>query len=95
MKENTHPDYREVLFEDTTCGKKYIIRSTIKTGRTIEHEGTTYPYVRIEVSSESHPFYTGKQTNLSTDNRVKKFQDKFGSLLNTASSAASNTPPAA
>ncbi len=92
MKENIHPEYRDVLFEDTTSGDKFIIRSTVKTGRTLEHEGTTYPYMRIEVSSNSHPFYTGTQTHHHTADQVGKFQQKFGKLLGTATPAASDTP---
>ncbi len=78
MKENTHPEYSEVLFEDLSCGFKFVTRSTIKTNKTIEHEGKTYPHVKIEVSSESHPFYTGEQNHHYTASKVESFQQKFG-----------------
>ena len=61
MKPNIHPDYNVVAFHDTAADSYFIIGSTIKTDRTIELEGKTYPYVPIDVSSDSHPFYTGKQ----------------------------------
>ena len=58
MKPNIHPDYQQVAFHDTAADSYFIIGSTIKTSRTIELEGKTYPYVPIDVSSDSHPFYT-------------------------------------
>jgi large subunit ribosomal protein L31 len=80
MKDNTHPEYREVLFEDISCGFKFVTRSSVQTNKTIEHEGKMYPYAKIEVSSASHPFYTGKQTHHYTADQVGKFQQKFGKL---------------
>ena len=56
MKPNIHPDYHVVAFHDTAADSYFIIGSTIKTNRTIEIEGKTYPYVPIDVSSDSHPF---------------------------------------
>lgn len=61
MKEGIHPNYREVLFVDMSNDFKFITRSTINTRETGEFEGKTYPLAKIEVSSESHPFYTGQQ----------------------------------
>jgi len=60
---------------------KFVTRSTIQTKDTIEHEGKTYPLAKIEVSSESHPFYTGQQKIMDTAGRVEKFRQKFGSKL--------------
>ena len=77
MKKGIHPEYREVLFHDTSADEKFIIGSTIKTDRTIEHDGQTYPYFTIDVSSASHPFYTGKQHNVKNDSRVAKFNQRF------------------
>lgn len=77
MKKGIHPDYREVVFVDTSNDYKFITRSTIETKDTIEFEGQTYPLVKIEVSSESHPFYTGKRMFLDTAGRVEKFNRRF------------------
>ncbi|KAF1853731.1 hypothetical protein Lal_00006984 [Lupinus albus] len=80
MKEGIHPDYREVLFHDMSNDFKFITRSTIGTRETGEFEGKQYPLVKIEVSSESHPFYTGKHKIVDTAGRVEKFRQKFGSV---------------
>ena len=80
MKEGIHPNYREVLFHDVSNDFKFVTRSTIQTKDTIEHEGKTYPLAKIEVSSESHPFYTGQQKIMDTAGRVEKFRQKFGSV---------------
>ena len=79
MKEGIHPNYREVLFVDMSNDFKFITRSTINTRETGEFEGKTYPLAKIEVSSESHPFYTGQQKIMDTAGRVEKFRNKFGS----------------
>lgn len=78
MKENTHPNYREVVFQDVSNGFTFVTRSTIQTRETIDFEGKSYPLTKIEVSSESHPFYTGQQKIMDTAGRVEKFNKKFG-----------------
>ena len=78
MKENTHPNYREVVFQDVSNGFTFVTRSTIQTRETIDFEGKNYPLAKIEVSSESHPFYTGQQKIMDTAGRVEKFNRKFG-----------------
>jgi large subunit ribosomal protein L31 len=80
MKEGIHPDYREVVFQDMSNDFKFITRSTIQTRETINFEGKEYPLVKIEVSAESHPFYTGKHKIVDTAGRVDKFRKKFGSV---------------
>ncbi|GGI54032.1 50S ribosomal protein L31 type B [Oxalicibacterium solurbis] len=80
MKEGIHPDYREVVFQDMSNDFKFITRSTIQTKETINFEGKDYPLIKIEVSSESHPFYTGKHKIVDTAGRVDKFRKKFGSV---------------
>lgn len=80
MKEGIHPNYREVVFQDMSNDFKFITRSTVQTRETIEFEGKQYPLVKIEVSSESHPFYTGKHKIVDTAGRVEKFRQKFGSV---------------
>ena len=79
MKKDIHPEYREVLFHDTSVDKYFIVRSTLQTSQTKKWEdGKTYRYFTLETSSASHPFYTGKQKILDTGGRVQKFEKKFG-----------------
>ncbi|EGF30542.1 type B 50S ribosomal protein L31 [Actimicrobium sp. CCC2.4] len=78
MKAGIHPNYREVLVHDLSCDFKFITRSTVQTREMAEFEGKQYPLVKIEVSSESHPFYTGKHKIVDTAGRVDKFRKKFG-----------------
>ncbi|HJW54930.1 MAG TPA: type B 50S ribosomal protein L31 [Burkholderiaceae bacterium] len=78
MKADIHPDYREVVFQDMSNDFKFITRSTINTREKITFEGKEYPLVKIEVSAESHPFYTGKHKIVDTAGRVEKFRQKFG-----------------
>jgi len=80
MKAGIHPNYREVVIQDMSIDFKFITRSTINTRDTIEFEGKTYPLVKIEVSAESHPFYTGKHKIVDTAGRVDKFRKKFGAV---------------
>ena len=80
MKPNIHPDYEQVAFHDTSIDKYFIVGSTIKTDRTVEIDGVTYPYVPIDVSSESHPFYTGKQQVIQAEGRIANFNRRFGQL---------------
>lgn len=78
MKSEIHPKYREVLFHDTSADAYFLIGSTILTQETRDYEGSTYPYVSIDVSSASHPFYTGKQKSAQSDGRVAKFNKRYG-----------------
>jgi large subunit ribosomal protein L31 len=80
MKTDIHPDYREVVFHDLSCDFKFVTRSTIATREKITHEGKEYPLVKIEVSAESHPFFTGKHKIVDTAGRVEKFRQKFGKV---------------
>jgi large subunit ribosomal protein L31 len=82
MKKNTHPEYREVVFVDVSNNFSFKTRSTMRTRETIKWEdGQEYPMAKIEVSSESHPFYTGTQKIVDTAGRVEKFRQKYGSKL--------------
>ena len=79
MKKEIHPEYREVLFHDTGVDKYFLIQSTLETTETREWEdGKTYPYYPVEISSESHPFYTGKHKIVDSAGRVDKFKKKYG-----------------
>ncbi len=78
MKKDIHPKYRDVVFYDTSSEFKFLTKSTIDTNETIEWtDGKTYPVYKIEVSSESHPFYTGKKMLLDTAGRVEKFNKRY------------------
>lgn len=78
MKKDIHPDYRPVVFLDTTTGYKFLSGSTKSTKKTVEFEGETYPLIRVEISSDSHPFYTGRQKFTQADGRVDRFNKKYG-----------------
>ena len=77
MKKDIHPNYREVVFLDTSSDSTFITRSTISTNDTIDLNGKTYPLIKIEVSSASHPFYTGKKLFVDTAGRVEKFNQRY------------------
>ena len=79
MKKDIHPsNYREVAFKDMSNEEVFITRSTIATKETIEIDGTTYPLVKLEITSSSHPFFTGKQKLVDTAGRVDKFRSRYG-----------------
>lgn len=78
MKEGVHPEYRQVVFQDTSSGFKFITRSTMTSSETITWEdGNTYPVIKVEVTSASHPFFTGKKMLVDTAGRVEKFNKKY------------------
>lgn len=78
MKEGIHPEYREVIFHDTSSDTKFLSRSTHNTKETMKWEdGKEYPVIKVEVSSASHPFFTGKKLFVDTAGRVEKFQKKY------------------
>ena len=79
MKQGIHPDYHEVVFMDSSTGFKFISRSTKGSSETVEmDDGKTYPLIRVETTSDSHPFYTGKQKFTKADGRVDRFNKKYG-----------------
>ncbi|OUT95031.1 MAG: 50S ribosomal protein L31 [Flammeovirgaceae bacterium TMED32] len=78
MKKDLHPEYKEVVFLDTSSNFKFLTKSTMKSSDTIKWEdGNEYPLVKIEVSSASHPFYTGKKLFVDTAGRVEKFKKRY------------------
>ncbi|ACE06139.1 MAG: type B 50S ribosomal protein L31 [Candidatus Amoebophilus sp.] len=78
MKKGIHPTYREVVFLDTSSNFKFLTRSTLNSRETIKWEdGQEYPLIKVELSSASHPFYTGKKIFVDTAGRVEKFQQKY------------------
>lgn len=79
MKQGIHPNYQPVVFMDTTTGFKFLSGSTKYSEETVEWEdGKTYPLIRVEISSDSHPFYTGRQKFTQADGRVDRFNKKYG-----------------
>ena len=80
MKKGIHPEYKEVIFHDTSSDFKFKSRSTLISKETIkwEEDGKEYPVIKVEVSSASHPFFTGKKLFVDTAGRVEKFQRKYG-----------------
>ncbi|QGJ69985.1 Large subunit ribosomal protein L31 [Planctomycetales bacterium 10988] len=79
MKKDIHPDYRPVIFKDLSADWAILTRSTIQTKDTATWEdGNDYPVVHVDISSASHPFYTGKQKFVDSMGRVDKFRKKFG-----------------
>ena len=79
MKQGIHPEYRPVVFRDTTTGFKFITGSTKSTSETVVWEdGNEYPLLRVEITSDSHPFYTGRQKFTQADGRVDRFNKKYG-----------------
>ena len=87
MRKDIHPEYREVLFHDTSVDEYFLVRSTLQTDQTKEWtDGNTYPYCPLDVSSASHPFYTGKQKLVDTGGRVDRFRKRFGNKGKVAAS---------
>jgi len=77
MKKDIHPaDYRTVLFEDISSGERFLIGSTIRSTETGTEGGKEYPKVVVEISSASHPFYTGEDRTLDKTGRVEKFKQR-------------------
>jgi len=81
LKPDIHPEYRPVVFQDTSSDFAFLTRSTIETSETIEWEdGNTYPLARVEISSASHPFYTGKQILVDSGGRVERFRRRYAKV---------------
>ncbi|MFM1913036.1 MAG: hypothetical protein RIR51_874 [Bacteroidota bacterium] len=77
MKKDIHPNYRDVVFQDLSSDFQFLTKSTVETDETIELDGKEYPLYKVEVSSKSHPFYTGKNVLLDTTGRVDKFKKRY------------------
>ncbi len=84
MKQGIHPNYREVVFLDLSNGFQFVTRSTIQTREKTTVDGKEYPLVKLEVTSESHPFYTGTQKIVDTAGRVDKFRQRYGTRTGKA-----------
>ena len=78
MKKEIHPDYHKVLFVDTATGDEWLSRSTLSSRETRDIDGEQIPVVKLEISSFSHPFWTGKLRELDTDGKIDRFRRRFG-----------------
>ncbi|ALN65014.1 MULTISPECIES: type B 50S ribosomal protein L31 [Lysobacter] len=77
MKAGIHPEYRNVVFQDVTTDFQILTRSTLSSKETIKLDGTEYPLIKVDISSASHPFYTGKHKIMDTSGRVDKFRKRY------------------
>ena len=78
MKANIHPKYQQVVFQDVTTDFKILTRSTMTSKEKIKLEdGNEYPLVKVDISSASHPFYTGKHKIIDAGGRVDKFKRRY------------------
>ena len=78
MKKDIHPDYHKVLFVDTATGDEWLGRSTLGASETREIDGEQVPVVKLEISSYSHPFWTGKLRELDSDGKIDRYRRRFG-----------------
>ncbi|MES4909284.1 MULTISPECIES: type B 50S ribosomal protein L31 [unclassified Streptomyces] len=79
MKPGIHPEYRPVVFRDRAADFAFLTRSTATTDQTVQwQDGNTYPVIDVEISSASHPFYTGNQRVVDTAGRVERFERRYG-----------------
>ncbi len=93
MKADIHPEYQTVIFLDTSCDQKILSRSTLTSEETMEWEdGNSYPVIRVEISSASHPFYTGKkQLIMDRGGRIEQFNRRYGTANEAPEAAAEAT----
>jgi large subunit ribosomal protein L31 len=81
MRDKIHPEYREVIFKDTAANFTFLTRSTVKTKDTIQWtDGKTYPLVKLDISSASHPFFTGKMKLLDSAGQIDRFNKRFANF---------------
>ena len=78
MKQGIHPDYHSVVFRDISAGRTFLTRSTATSSKRIEWEdGNTYPLIDVDITSASHPFYTGRAKIIDTSGQVEKFNRRY------------------
>ena len=78
MKEGIHPEYRKVLFVDVSTGDEWVSRSTTTSTQTKEVDGEELPVIRLEISSHSHPFWTGRTREIDADGKIDRFRKRYG-----------------
>lgn len=77
MKPGIHPRYEPVVFRDRSTGATFLTRSTMTSAETVELDGVTYPLVVVDISSDSHPFWTGRAHTLDTEGRIERFRRRY------------------
>jgi large subunit ribosomal protein L31 len=83
MKKDIHPNYRSVVFLDTSSGTSFLTKSTIDTAETTTwDDGNEYPLAKVEISNASHPFFTGTMQIVDTAGRVERFEKRYGRRKN-------------
>ena len=93
MQSEIHPDYHPVVFVDTGAGFEFVSRSTMRSKETREIDGVEHFVIRLDISSASHPFYTGKQRFVDTAGRIDKFRSKYGKGYGRRRKARADSPP--
>lgn len=88
MKPDIHPEYRPVVFQDQSSGDNIIVGSTMATSETITVDGVEYPLAKVELSSRSHPFFTGQMKIVDTAGRVERFERRYGARKKKAGAPA-------
>jgi len=89
MKSDIHPEYRPVVFLDIASGESFLTRSTITTSETVTYDdGNEYPLAKVDISSASHPFFTGTMTIVDTAGRVERFERRYGRRRQRGGAAA-------
>ena len=83
IKEDTHPTYNPVVVHDITTGRRFITRSTATSAKTEEIDGVEHYVISCGITSDSHPFFTGKNQFVDTEGRIDKFQKRFGAVRRT------------
>jgi large subunit ribosomal protein L31 len=96
MRKGIHPKYRPVVFQDIGANFSFLTRSTLTSKDTVTWEdGNVYPLVKVDISSASHPFFTGKQSFVDAAGRVDRFQKKFGGTYSFQKTAGQQATAAA
>lgn len=78
MKQGIHPEYRKVVYVDSATGQEWVTRSTLSAKETKEVDGEELPVIRLEISSASHPFWTGKMRSLDADGKIDRYRRRYG-----------------
>ena len=95
MKPGIHPDYRHVVFQDTSSGDTFLTRSTIETTETTTwSDGNEYPLAKVEISAFTHPFFTGQMKIVDTAGRVERFERRYGRRKTKAAATAAESEAA-
>lgn len=88
MTRYLHPEYRPVVFRDKSADLTFLTRSTVASTKTIEYQGDTYPLVDVEISSASHPFWTGRDHVIDAEGRVDRFRRRYPNQASGAHGSA-------